>query len=123
MGKAMTDQFKNIKRLGLDLKTFDNKLGVYVRADDLEKLLSAAPVVDVYGWVCGSKRYWRTPNISEHDGTHTAILVGITPIVKDTADSLLREYLEKFAGERDMSIAERYAWVIRVRALIEGESK
>jgi len=110
-------KFPLCEELGLTIETR------YILAADLERLLRRAPVV--YGhksgdlgnmaWVDYEKEqlHW-TP-------THTALLLNVKPIKKDTAKSLLRDYLveyEKFKrGEGDSISVE--PWVKRVRKLLE----
>lgn len=60
-----------------------------IRAADVEKWLEGAPVVNAYN---NDKVYWSTNN--DDGDTHTARLVMIEPIVKDTAESLLREIVQ-----------------------------
>lgn len=102
-------QFPLITRLGLRIETVqaDAEPRNYrdnwqvVRADELEKMLASAPVVyatdlhlpkgtcpAVYGW----------NDINGPNRTHTALLVGITPLKVDTAESLLRELIEYNGG-------------------------
>ena len=120
----MSNEFPLVKRLGLEVvrsqitKEPDLWTVPYVSAQALESLLAQAPVVSIeqhknFGWTGAEK----------DDGelfdscTHTALLLGIQPIIKDTAESLLRElvsYCEEigFAQRKD----ELYK---RAKALLE----
>lgn len=111
------------EELGLTIETR------YILAADLERILSQAPVVwgqkNKYGvteWGQYNDEQMETEGPSPFD-THTARLIGIKPIVKDTAESLMRDYLveyEKFMrGEGDSISVE--PWVKRVRKLLEGK--
>lgn len=83
------EQFKHVKALGLEIFWE----GEYVRASDLEKLLEQAPVVYAKeypehqsdGW--GD---WCTYETENHD-THTALLVGVKPIERDSFEKLVRD--------------------------------
>lgn len=80
------------EELGLTIETR------YILAADLERILSQAPVVDmVEACQMGGKSFYRTITMADKDdaATHTARLIGIKPIVKDTAESLLKEILEQ----------------------------
>lgn len=88
-----------------------------IQAKDVEAFLANAPAVDVYAWPYGDKTYWRTPNLSDNEGTHQARLVMIEPIVKDTAESLLRELIElRFEDQADLSLLR-----IKAKQLLEGK--
>lgn len=93
-----------------------------IRADAVAKLLREAPVV--YGLDKNDgKAYviWRSvDNFAGGPATHSAKLICITPIVKDTAESLLREFVEIRSdnlptGDRLSKLHER------AKALLEGE--
>lgn len=68
----------------------------WIKASDLEKLLEGAPVVK-----CGldadrldEEPWWIADAKGENTiYTHTARLIAIQPIVRDTAESLLREFV------------------------------
>ena len=63
----------------------------YIRADDLERLLEKGARIighkSEYGWV------WGEPH-SRAKNTHTALLIGIKPIQKDTAEQILKDLIE-----------------------------
>lgn len=61
-----------------------------IEADQVEKMLAEAPVVYGHGksWIEGG------PNHDPVISTHSAKLVCIEPIKRDTAESLLRELVE-----------------------------
>lgn len=108
------------EELGLTIETR------YILAADLERILSQAPVVDmVEACQMGGKSFYRTITMADKDdaATHTARLIGIKLIEKDTAESLLRDYLveyEKFMRGEGDSISVK-PWVKRVRKLLEGK--
>lgn len=126
----MTD-YKMISRLGLEIhwacvkhderRFITMKNDEVIKASDLERVLSEAPVVEVYDWRYGDKAYWRTPNLGDTDGTHSALLVGIQPIVKDTAESLLREFVEKMGEGSDLSFVKMMSIRDRAKRLLEGK--
>lgn len=68
----------------------------FIEAADVEKLLEGAPVV--YCRDTGGGTAWRPCGKEREDlvdPTHTARLVMIEPIVKDSAERLLSEMIEK----------------------------
>jgi hypothetical protein len=69
----------------------------YVRAADLERILEQAPVVHRYGEPADDDYLW-WPKEREHCeiARYAARLVCVQPIVKDTAESLLREFVDAF---------------------------
>lgn len=90
----MTD-YPLIKKLGLEVIPLDYPKGGYgwthgVAADDLERVLREAPIK--YGRIDGDFG-WRDKEdyAGEHKKTHTARLLLVEPIQKDTADSVLKE--------------------------------
>lgn len=113
----MTD-FPLIKSLGLELidghRLYPDAPGYtkHVRAVDLEALLASAPVV--YGVKDADDVGWCAHHDAEID-THTALLVNVQPIRKDTAESLLRELIEQCDGETAMIPRHVYD---RARALL-----
>ncbi len=85
------------KAAGLSVYPGGAGMNVYCFAADVEALLSAAPVV--YGWTNAeiNKQFWSNePNTegSSYPNSHTARLVCIEPIVRDTAESLLKELVD-----------------------------
>lgn len=128
--------FPRIKELGLEVtETHISWSGgtpkpdvVYnIRAADLERLLSQGVRVYV--------KYYESPKIIVARGdngfvgeqaTHTAFLIGTKPIVRDTAESLLREFVKKV--EKNASLMAASSWddfdfIERARALVEREKK
>lgn len=107
----MTD-YPLIKQMGLELRELyspphnsfgkPQDLGKFrcVDADDLERALAAAPVVykkDAPGHVYSP--------LKNCDDTHTARLLCVQPIVRDTAESLLRDLLEEYDKVGEYSAA------------------
>lgn len=88
-------KFKTIEKLGLSITTWggDPRTSA-VLAQELETLLQSAQVV--YG-----TKYKNTPDESEwathqlSQDTHSAILIGITPIKKKTKAEAALEFVEK----------------------------
>lgn len=111
--------FKHIRELGLKVEEMEWQPGHYfhyVRAADLEKLLAGA--VRVYG--CERKpgemnREWIAPLTERNEpigATHTALLIGVEPIVREseerqllraltTADMTTREGYDKYHAAYD----------------------
>lgn len=89
------EKFPNVKALGLEVYYSDSGNRV-VYASCLEKLLSQAPMV----WFNDDKTmlpYWECSSRQDKKHTHTARLVCIEPIVKESEErKLLREYLHAF---------------------------
>lgn len=86
-------------------------------ADHTERILAAAPVVETWG----AQQAWYMPGYREGDPlTHTARLVGIRSIVRDTAESLLREYLAAYENHNLAKIPVT-EWVCRARKLLENK--
>lgn len=89
----------------------------YVRAADVEAMLAKAPVV--YG---NTEDGWmnKCPSRGTPDDwhTHTARIIAVSPVVNDTAESLLRELV---GAGRDFAYLKAYdAFVDRARKLLEG---
>lgn len=78
----------------------------FVRAVDLERVLAEAPVVECPS---GHQDYWYAPTLERSGNpTHTARLVCVKPIVRDTAESLLREIVRMIdACEADQQLLKR----------------
>ena len=67
-----------------------------IDAEPLERLLRQAPVV--YGTISG-KYFCFDRKEAEVLNTHSARLIGVKPIKNDTAESLLREYVNSDPGD------------------------
>lgn len=66
-----------------------------VSAEELEDYLQSAQVV--YGHVKqGKPNYWGPKENGRFDDTHTALIVGITPLKKKTKAEAALEFVEKF---------------------------
>lgn len=68
----------------------------WIRAEDLERVLEQAPTMSCQKNDLG---FWRALESSKKNetyplDTHTARLLCVQPIVKDTAESLLREFVD-----------------------------
>lgn len=125
----MSNQFPNIKALGIEVHgacLAPNNGSIQFPADEvvlafhLEHLLEQAPVV--YGKADGSihnELHYPWTGESREQDTYTARLVGIKPIVRDTAEGLLREMVECWNGG-GAGHAKLYE---RARALLAKESK
>lgn len=114
------------KALGVQIKRYfvesdGDRIGEspwYVPAKDLEAALNKAPVVTTYAYE--EKGIWYAKPSS--NPLHTARLVCVAPIVKDTAESLLRELIKTTtkAGDLDEISAELHDILRRAR-LLGGE--
>lgn len=107
----MSDTFVLTRQLGLTVDLVNNacghpwrKLERYeaIRATDLESLLERG--VRVYSsenlaheGAISTVIYHREDTARENYATHTALLVNVQPIVRDTAEGLLREMEKIFA--------------------------
>lgn len=102
-----------------------------VDLEALEKALAAAPVVtgvETVGIETGKlmgQRFWDTNgDVMSCEGvirhTHTARLVAITPMVRDSAESLLRELLATDSGGKWLNRHEYTAFLERARKLLDG---
>ena len=114
-------KYKMIERLGLELGSTDlaRNFEPYVKvvlASSLEKLLSAAPVVYAHA-IDGLKpdKPWSGP--SQYGDTHTALLLGVQPIVKDTAESIVKWLAET----NEFTFDEWTGLQARARALINKQ--
>ncbi len=119
--------FKLIKELGLEVHEHDYV--EYIDPAELESLLAKGVRVEL------CKRENAIPeyqvSLSFHTNkTHTGLLIGITPIQKDTAESLLREFERVFAkswvaGKRSTIVINdnAKAWDLceRAKKLLEGK--
>ncbi len=119
----MTD-YPNCRAAGLSVRETYESCSTYLKAQvisaaDVERLLADAPVV--YGQIknidggLSKDKYWCATQIGNCGETHTAKLLCIQPIVRDTAESLLREAL---AGNTH---GVRNDWAARVSALLEDK--
>lgn len=97
-----------IEKIGLKTLDLRDENLYVVSAFDLESILRSAQVVycdrnprdPKYEWM-GEKEYesWKTTNKQMADGTfntHSALLIGITPIKKKTKAEAALEFVEKF---------------------------
>lgn len=106
------------KENGTMLTSFPAQVGYdyFVLASDLERLLSQAPVV--YGkWRPDGEHGWVTEEWSEKTDTHTARLIGVKEIKKDSAEDLLRDLLEKFEAGHGFDMSP---YMNRAKKLLEG---
>lgn len=121
------NDFPLCKKLGLDLERVyadglprnPSDYWLSVRADELEKILSEAPVV--YGIEPKGGNYWSDK--SEADDTRQARLLLVEPIKQESEErKLLREMLESFVN--DMKTPPYWAeYIARMKALIEREDE
>lgn len=95
----MTD-FPLCRECGLEVRMHSQGVDGYVRAADVEALLSKAPVVSGYK-VRDEFAMWENYDPSEASQlpTHTARLVNVREIKRDTAEGLLRELGEIFESD------------------------
>lgn len=92
---------------------------LYVLADDLEAALIKAPVVRSYSDKGAWQATWPAPQFSEDDGcTHTARLICIQPIQKDTAESLLREIVTNASNYTKNDVCVDIVLIARARVLL-----
>lgn len=110
----MSDQYPLTKSLGVIV--YNTGESAFVRAADLERVLESAPVVCLGS---GRDSIWKRQP-TEVD-THTARLLCVQPIVWDTAESLLREFVAEstaaWKNPYDMS-PRLYKVIERARALL-----
>jgi len=114
-------RFPLCEQLGLEIQQTWPGCSV-VLAENLERVLEQAPTMSSQKNDLG---LWRALQPSPAEifkpyplDTHTARLLCIQPIVKDTAESLLREILERDQRQRFIYDAD---WEIRARKLLEGK--
>ena len=86
------EKFELCKRAGLELQVLSICGEPYILAADIEKLLAEASVV--HGRIDGDFGWYHRTVVDWHTLTHTARLIMVEPIKKDTAKSLLREAVE-----------------------------
>ncbi len=107
----MANEFKLVKSLGLDVM-HDHRVSPprpYVRASDLESLLEKGVRATKYQKRLSPMSHWNTDEVygtATEDATHTGLLIGIEPIVRDTAESLLREFVDTYDGKIKTSVAQ-----------------
>lgn len=111
----MTD-FPNIRKLGLEVE--ENADGYftlhYVRASDLERILESA--VRVYNaHAANGMRYDSWFTNQTHTATESALLIGIEPIKRETANEFVKAWLE---------CADAWGvgseWIERARRVLNG---
>lgn len=88
-----------------------------VLASDLERVLEQA--VKVTKQDEKFTAYWNEPDVkgaNPENSTHTALLINIQPIVKDTAESLLRDLIH-FEDKSRL----HPEFIARARRLLEGK--
>ncbi len=116
--------FPLCSELGLELLAggkpeMHGRANCFISAADVERLLSAGVSLELIE-TCkmNAKQYWRTVDINDvNGGTHSAIAI-IRPIVRDTAESLLRELIEWSDSTRrqclgDTGVVERARVLLR----------
>lgn len=120
-------KFPLIEKLGVRVNAYENQPGVYsyeVNAEELERVLERAPVV--FGRLVTSARgmSWLDLPIEKiHQPTtitHTARLLMIEPIQKDTAEGLLREFTNQVDKDFGMSSPWQSLYE-RAKRLLEGK--
>ncbi len=88
-------EFKLCKELGLEV--YNKQLPpAYVLAADLERILEKG--VRVYGALAHAHTWHKTQGSEDN---YTALMIGTTPIVRDTAEGLLRKivaHYDEFPG-------------------------
>lgn len=103
-------KFPLIDSLGLHI--IYGHSGRYIYCEDLEELLKAAPVV-----YANEADIWT--NFHSSSDTHTARLIGITEIKRDTAESLLREFTKSLVNIQEHN--DLRDLVDRAKKLLEGK--
>lgn len=117
-------KYKLCKRAGLNIT---KRTDVYpahtdivdvIRAAEVEKLLEGAPVVRAR--LYDNEVFGEWFDKAHEQDTHTARLLLIEPIVKDTAEQILRELIEvaDSIGQQNPQIGVGY-FVERARRLLE----
>jgi hypothetical protein len=112
--KLMSDKYPLCRKAGLGVRIWN---APHVLADDVERLLESAPVV--YG--LRNRDRWDFSEINTDSiDTHSARLLLIEPIVRDTAESLLRELIRTAeSGDLEEQCARIGHVVTRARRLLE----
>lgn len=121
------DRHAMLKELGLkpilgSLTSFTSgnlSPGYWLDADDLLALLEKAPRVygsvrDTDGWICAL----RESEMDAFGATRSGIVIGIKPLVRDTAESLLREIVADHDKLRAVDPRPEWPLVTRARALL-----
>lgn len=97
------------------LQKIEHEHHCFVPAEPLERLFRQAPVV--YGkWRPDGEHGWVTEEWSEKTDTHTARLIGVREIKKDSAEDLLRDLLEKFESGQGFDMSP---YMNRAKKLLE----
>lgn len=93
-----------------------------VNADQLEALLESAPVVCAYmGPASRPGGMWIPEANKDADSTHSARLIAIKPIVKESAEDLLREIVKRAYIDSQKQIRGVDDLINRARRLLERE--
>lgn len=117
------DKYPLIKRCFPECHIFHSRWNTYsINAEDLERELEKA--VRVYGTnlndngiAAGDDPQWFLSIKREKNDTHTALLIGVEPIQKDTAESLLRDIVNSY-----WATPEQHNQLIeRAKRLLEGK--
>lgn len=85
-------------------------------------LASRSTVVYAHRGPSNPDGVWIAKGYHDADSTHTALLVCVTPIVRDTPESLLREYVADVDAWKRGEWRNVDEWVARVRRVL-GEAK
>lgn len=88
------DEFKLTRALGFEI--YGSLGSKFVNASDLEALLAKG--VRVYGAEYGDAKRLGGWDCYENGRTHTALLIGIEPIRKESAEDVLRDLCEYIEG-------------------------
>lgn len=84
-------KFPMIEKIGLSVFGMD-----VIKAEDLESILQSAQVV--YGHVKQDMPHWWGPRENgQFDDTHTALVIGITPLKKKTKAEAALELLQEMS--------------------------
>jgi len=115
----MSDEAKYPLCARAGLKLIERCLGggTHIRAADVEKMLEGAPVVRARMY--DNEVFGEWFDKAHEQDTHTARLVMIEPIVKDTPEMLLREYIN-LSGD-DLCIEKDFRDLRnRIKKYLEG---
>ena len=102
-------------------KIYDNGGYKYLIPKDVEEFLSRGKVVTGIQDHGRSDMPWIFTSVGDGSDSHSALLVGITEIKKDSAESLIKD-LARFA-ESEATIKEWQTLIDRARKLIERGGK
>lgn len=115
-------KFPMIDSLGLLTRELHTDGTMYVRAEDLERVLAEG--VEVFGTnladsgqCAGPTPQWFFSLKREDKDTHTGLIINSKPIQKDTAESLLKEYLDSYTVTAGSPV---YSWYQRAKRLVGG---